>query len=171
MTDQPATPTPADDAAVAAVLEAGGALKSLRGLEDDDLEAIHLVAHNLYSQGRFDQAEGAFGLLCLYDHRNPDYLMGLGACRQMQQDFGSAVRAYAQCAFLNPKDPLSALHAAECYLALGDLLAAESGFYAAALWAGDDPAHGATKRRAQLLMTATGQRISAIAKEEVAKQS
>ena len=44
----------------------------------------------------------------------------MGAVRQVKKDFTGAVQAYGYASFLDLKNPKPQLHAAECFLAMGD---------------------------------------------------
>ena len=46
--------------------------------------------------------------------------MGLGAVQQVLKDYQNAVVSYGYCSFLKLDNPKPQLHAAECFLALGD---------------------------------------------------
>lgn len=126
----------------AAVLAAGGALSDVLGLGPSDLEAIYGLAFNFYEQGKYEEAERAFEVLCFSDHRQPRHWMGLGAARQLRKDYQGAVLAYSMVAESGGTDPMAPLHAAECYLALGMPEEAISGLEAALAWAENakDPA-------------------------------
>jgi hypothetical protein len=46
--------------------------------------------------------------------------MGVGAVRQVRKDYSGAVQAYGYASFLDLSNPKPQLHAAECFLAVGD---------------------------------------------------
>src|SRR3954451_19513616 len=87
----------------------GRTLADIHGLTPEDLEAIYSVAFNLYNNQRYDEAVKVFKFLCLHDHFQEKYWMGLGATHQMMKDFKLASSAYGYAYLLdsdNPKPPL-----------------------------------------------------------------
>lgn len=131
--------------------EKGGTFKDIKGLSDETMEAVYGVAFNLYSHGKYEDAEKIFRFLGFFDHLNKKYFMGLGACRQMLKKYQEAIESYTFASMLDADDPLPPLHAGECHLATGNLEAAESGFYAAVNWA-TKPEHAKVKDRASGLL-------------------
>ena len=98
----------------------GATLKELKGISNDEMEAVYSLAFNYYRTGKFDEAEQLFNFLALFDHLNPKFWMGVGAVRQVKKDFPGAVQAYGYASFLDLNNPKPQLHAAECFLAMGD---------------------------------------------------
>ncbi|MBK8896534.1 MAG: SycD/LcrH family type III secretion system chaperone [Candidatus Competibacteraceae bacterium] len=139
---------------VDALLATGGTLGAIRGLDHQDFEAIYSVGYSLYNQGKYADAEHLFKFLCFYDHLEKKNWMGLGSSRQMCKDFDGAIQAYSYMALLDVANPYPPLHAGDCYLALGKLEEAESGFFAAVHWAGDKPEYKAARSRAEVLLQA-----------------
>ncbi|MBK8508178.1 MAG: SycD/LcrH family type III secretion system chaperone [Candidatus Competibacteraceae bacterium] len=135
-------------------LASGMTLGEIRGLGRQDFEAIYSVGYSLYNQGKYADAESMFKFLCFYDHLEKKHWMGLGSSRQMCKDYEGAVQAYSFLALLDVANPYPPLHAGDCYLALGKLDEAESGFSAAIHWAGDKPEYKATRSRAEVLLQA-----------------
>ena len=98
----------------------GSTIKELKGITNDEMEAVYSLAFNYYRTGKFEEAEKLFNFLALFDHLNPKFWMGVGAVRQVKKDFPGAVQAYGYASFLDLKNPKPQLHAAECFLAMGD---------------------------------------------------
>jgi len=98
----------------------GSTIKELRGISNNELEAVYSLAFNYYRTGKFDEAEKLFNFLALFDHLNPKFWVGVGAVRQVKKDFSGAVQAYGYASFLDLTNPKPQLHAAECFLAMGD---------------------------------------------------
>lgn len=95
-------------------------LKDLKGITNEEMEACYAAAYNLYNNGRFDDADNIFTMLCYYDNRQPKYWMGLGATRQMRKLYEAAAEAYGMGFMLNFTDPRFPFHAADCFLAIKD---------------------------------------------------
>lgn len=98
----------------------GSTIKELKGITNQELEAVYSLAFNYYRTGKFDEAEKLFNFLALFDHLNPKFWMGVGAVRQVKKDFSGAVQAYGYASFLDISNPKPQIHAAECFLAMGD---------------------------------------------------
>jgi type III secretion system low calcium response chaperone LcrH/SycD len=98
----------------------GATVKELKGISNDELEAVYSLAFNYYRTGKFDEAEKLFNFLALFDHLNPKFWIGVGAVRQVKKDYSGAVQAYGYASFLDLSNPKPQLHAAECFLAMGD---------------------------------------------------
>ena len=95
-------------------------LKQLKGVTNAELEAVYSLAFSYYRTGKFDEALKLFQFLVLFDHLNAKYWFGLGAVQQVLKDYQGAVASYGYCSFLKLDNPKPQLHAAECFLALGD---------------------------------------------------
>ncbi len=108
------------------LIEKGATIKQLKGVSNQELEAVYSLAFGYYQTGRYDEAYKLFQFLVLFDHLNAKYWMGLGAVQQVLKDYQSAVVSYGYCSFLNLENPKPQLHAAECFLALGDKVNAAS---------------------------------------------
>ena len=109
-----------------AFLGQGGVLADLEGITPDQLESMYAAAHTLYEQSRFDKAAKIFQTLCLLNHQQTKYFIGLGACMQMQKRFEVAIQAYAYAGLFEPQNPALHLNAAECLLALNQLKEAKT---------------------------------------------
>lgn len=115
---------------VRTLIEKGSTLKQLKGVTNAELEAVYSLAFGYYQTGKYDEALKLFQFLVLFDHLNKKYWMGLGAVQQVLKDFQDAVVSYGYCSFLDLKNPKPQLHAAECFLALGDKRSAASAIFA-----------------------------------------
>ncbi len=103
-----------------AIIKDGATLKQLKGVTNDELEAVYSLAFGYYQTGKYEDADKLFQFLVLFDHLNAKYWYGLGAVQQVRKDYASAVASYGYSSFLNLENPKPQLHAAECFLALGD---------------------------------------------------
>jgi type III secretion system low calcium response chaperone LcrH/SycD len=131
-----------------AVAYEGYTFKDFAGLTDEEMEAAYALAFNLASQGQLVEAEQMFAWLCGLDQYQPKYFLGLGVCRQQLKNTGKALEAFAMAGLLDASDPVPAVRAAECQLALGRLDEARDALDAARHWAGDRPEHQAVRARA-----------------------
>ncbi len=140
--------------------EDGGTLKMLKDVPDDAIEQMYSVAFNLYETGKVEDAHKVFQVLCMLDHYQTRFYMGLAACRQEMGDLEQAIEAYSYAAILDIKDPRAPFHSAECHLKLGNLVEAESGFYSAKELAAVIPAQAELAQRADNLLEAVKQKRS-----------
>ena len=144
-----------------AVAYEGYTFKDFAKISDDEMEAAYSVAFNMVSQGQFEEAEKLLAWLAGLDQYEPKYLIGIGICRQQLHLYPGAIDAFAAAGVLEVDNPIPALRAAECYLALGQTEPARSGLLAAVHWSGDKPQHAATRQRAAALLDALERRREA----------
>ena len=105
-------------------------MRELKGITKAEMEAVYSVGFNMYRTGRYDDAEKIFRFLVLFDHLEPKYWMGVGAIQQVRKDYQGAIASYGYASFLDLQNPKPQLHAAECFLAMGDKVNAASALLA-----------------------------------------
>ena len=151
----------------------GSTLKQLRGVSNDELEAVYSLAFSYYRTGKFDEALKLFQFLVLFDHLNAKYWFGQGAVQQALKDYQNAVVSYGYCSFLKLDNPKPQLHAAECFLAMGDKRNAASSLEALDAYCPKDTDVGREYRaKAAKLREVIGEEaFAALAKEDEAKKS
>ena len=110
-----------DEKIVAALKEFGdgATLRAMRGLSDEEMEAIYAMGVNFYKAGNYEDAEKVFKFLTMYDHLNSRYWTAMGSLRQVQRKFAEAIEAYKFASFLDLENPKPMYYAAECMMALG----------------------------------------------------
>lgn len=107
---------------IAAVLKEigdGATLRALRGISDEEMEAIYAMGVNFYKAGNYGDAEKVFKFLTMFDHLSSRYWTAMGSLRQAQRKFADAITAYKLASFLDLENPKPMYYAAECLLALG----------------------------------------------------
>ena len=97
----------------------GATLRALRGISDEEMEAIYAMGVNFYKAGNYEDAEKVFKFLTMYDHLNSRYWTAMGSLRQVQRKFAEAIEAYKFASFLDLENPKPMYYAAECMMALG----------------------------------------------------
>ena len=137
-------------------LVSGGTFKDLKGLTEENMEAIYSVAHNLYQNGKFDEAQKVFQFLCFFDHFQKRHWMGLAACRQMIRNYQGAVEAYSFATMLDVNDPKPPFLAADSHLGMGNYKAAASALHAAIEFSGGKPEYKSIRERAQARLELIG---------------
>ena len=105
---------------VKTLIERGSTLKQMKGISNAELEAVYSLAFGYYRTGKFEEALKLYQFLVLFDHLSAKFWFGLGAVQQALKDYQSAVVSYGYSSFLKLDNPKPQLHAAECFLALGD---------------------------------------------------
>ena len=160
---------------VTTLIEKNATLKQLKGVSNEELEAVYSLAFGYYRTGKYDDALKLFQFLVLFDHLNAKYWFGLGAVQQVMKDFQGAIASYGYCSFLKLDNPKPQLHAAECFLALGDKRNAASSLEALNEYCPKNTDVGREYRaKAAKLREAVGEEaFAALAKEdeELAKKS
>ena len=143
-----------DLAAMMDGLHAGATIGDVVNIGQDNLEAGYGLAYSLYSAGNYKDAETMFKALCIYDHTDVRFWMGLGGCRQVNGDLVAAIDAYACGSYAGALgDPAPAVHGALCYMKLGDRENAVN-LFKAALEMGnpDNSEHAAFHTRAKAML-------------------
>ena len=149
----------------------GSTIKELKGIKNEELEAVYSLAFNYYRSGKYDEAEKLFNFLALFDHLNQKFWMGVGAVRQVKKDYAGAVQAYGYASFLDLKNPKPQIHAAECFLAMGDRRNAASSLEALDMFCPKDTELGREYRAkaAELRKLVGEEAFAALAKEDEKK--
>jgi type III secretion system low calcium response chaperone LcrH/SycD len=124
------------------------------GISKETLEAGYGLAFSLYNSGNFTDAETLFKALCLYNHQDERFWMGLGGCRQMGGNLDGAIEAYGMATFCdNLGSPAPSVHAGMCYLKKGDKENARALFDAAVeLGEAENKEHRAYQDRARAML-------------------
>lgn len=142
-------------------------LKQIRGISNEELEAVYSLAFSFYNTGRFEEASKLFQFLVLFDHLNQKFWIGLGATQQALKNYQDAVTSYGYASFLKLDNPKPQYHAAECFLALGDKRNAASSIYALEAYA---PANSPYREKAAKIREMIGEEAFAeLAKEDEKK--
>ena len=105
---------------VAIAAAKGASFAEIRGISNDELEAIYAVGLNNYKVGAYADAEKVFAALTMMSHANQKYWIALGGARQQQKKYTEAIGAYKVAAYLDLDNPKPHLYSADCYKALGD---------------------------------------------------
>jgi type III secretion system low calcium response chaperone LcrH/SycD len=139
---------------VLAGMEKCGVVGDAVGLSAEALEAGYVLAYNFYSAGNYADAEKLFCALCIYDHKDTRFWMGLGGCRQAAGNLTGAIDAYCMTTIISAlDDPVPLVHGGLCYLKLGDAANAAA-LFEAALESGkaDGPAREKYREQAKALL-------------------
>jgi type III secretion system low calcium response chaperone LcrH/SycD len=100
---------------------AGGTLGDLHGLEERDYEAMYAVAHGMYAQERYADAQKMFSFLVACNPFDRRFHQALASTMQMNGQFEEAIGYYSMASVMDMADPVPTFHTAECLAALGRL--------------------------------------------------
>jgi type III secretion system low calcium response chaperone LcrH/SycD len=98
---------------------AGGTLGDLHGMTDRDYEAMYAVAHGMYAQERYRDAQKLFDFLVACNPFDRRFHQALASTHQMIGDYEQAISYYSMASVMDMKDPTPTFHTAECLAALG----------------------------------------------------
>jgi type III secretion system low calcium response chaperone LcrH/SycD len=98
---------------------AGGTLGDLHGMEDRDYGAMYAVAHGMYAQERYRDAQKLFNFLVACNPFDRRFHQALASSLQMTADYEQAISYYSMASVMDMKDPIPTFHTAECLAALG----------------------------------------------------
>lgn len=132
------------------VLQKGQVPKDILGINDAMMEGIYGQAYRLYNTGKYKDAMQLFRLLIMLNASETKYTMGLAACFHMLKEYRSAVETYAICGVLDMTNPIPHFHASDCYIQMGDPLAALVSLEMAIKRSGNKPEYATLKDRALL---------------------
>ena len=136
---------------------AGEPMKMLKGVSDEELNAVYSLAYSYYMTGRYDESLKLFKFLVLFDHMSQKYWTGLGSVYQVLKRWDDAISAYAQAMVLDVSRPKPIYYAALCYLAKGEKLHAASSVVAFGLVCkGNDPETVKYRAKIEALKSAIG---------------
>ena len=138
--------------ALEAFMQDGGTLAMLNEVSSDTLEQLYALGFNQYDAGKYEEAHKIFQALCILDHYEARFFLGLGACRQALGQHQLAIDSYGYGAMMDLNEPRFPFHAAECLLQMGELEGAESGFHSAQLIAAAKPELAALAARAGVML-------------------
>ncbi|MDR3157676.1 MAG: SycD/LcrH family type III secretion system chaperone [Zoogloeaceae bacterium] len=135
-------------------LSRGATLGDAAGISAETLEAGYGLAYNLYNAGNHADAEKLFCALCIYNHQDTRFWMGLGGSRQAGGNLAGAIDAYNMAAIASALgDPAPSVHAGLCYLKQGDTENAAALFDAALEFGQpDNSLHQSYRERARALL-------------------
>ena len=132
----------------------GATVGDVVNVSQETLEAGYSLAYSLYNAGNYKDAETLFKALCIYDHTDERFWIGLAGCRQMKGDLTGAIDAYAFGAYAGGlSSPAPAVHGGLCYMKMNDKDNA-IGLFKAALGMGDakNSEHKAYHERAKAML-------------------
>lgn len=134
-------------------LNSGGSFDSFKKVDESTINGVYAIGYQYYQSGRYEEAMRLFQWLCLYEHTNVRYFKALASAQFMLKEYKHAVALYSFCYVLDKDNPEYPYQSGLCHLAMGNLDEAESGFYAATLWGGDEASSSEIKTKASSMLT------------------
>ncbi len=107
-----------------ATMEHGATLKEIHGITDDMMENVYAYAYQAYKNGQLEEAENLFHFLCLYDLKNPDYFIGLGAVNQVKKNYSKACDFYSLAYVMADNNFNPVFYSGQCQLLMGNIVKA-----------------------------------------------
>lgn len=102
-------------------LQSGLSISQATNMDKNILEGLYSLGYNLYNAGNFTDADTVFQALCMYEHNETRFWMGLAGCRQANDNLQGAIDAYSMAGIASGlKNPEPFYYAATCYLRMKD---------------------------------------------------
>lgn len=98
----------------------GGTLRHVKGLSNEEIEALYASGVEYYKAGNYTDARKIFRLLALIEHTSSRFWTAFGSASQALKDYKQAIEAYQMGAFMDMHNPKPAYYAAECFNLTGD---------------------------------------------------
>lgn len=108
----------------------GVTLASVKGISDDDLEALYATAYDHLAAGRAQDAVEDLLLLVTHDPWEPRFQFAYGLALQLLGQYEAAAHHYAQALMMDATDAGCILRMGECLESLGHATEAEEAFRA-----------------------------------------
>jgi type III secretion system low calcium response chaperone LcrH/SycD len=89
-------------------------------VSDETIDCFYRCGFRLYEHQQYQEAADAFYVISLLSSRRHNVWMALGLSEKELNHHEEALVAFSMAALTNMEDPLSFLHSAECYIALGE---------------------------------------------------
>lgn len=97
----------------------GATIRELKGISNEEIEAIYSMGTAFYKAGNYKDAEKVFKFLVVFDHTSSRFWTAMASLRQVEKKFEEALCYYQFASFLDLGNPRPVYYAAECYVALG----------------------------------------------------
>ena len=109
---------------VVETLKDGGTFAQMKGVTDDECEALYSLGYGMYEEGRYTDALKVLSYLVTLNHTEHRYLMALGATAQALGKHEDALKQYMAATLLDPLEPAPVYQSAHCLMEMGQYGAA-----------------------------------------------
>lgn len=113
---------------VDALLTEGVTLAGIKGITEEELEAVYALAHEDLAEGRTDAALDGLTFLVRHNPWEARFQYSLALCLQTLGQHQAAGTHYGQALLLDATDAACAFRLGECLVALDDLEGAREAF-------------------------------------------
>jgi type III secretion system low calcium response chaperone LcrH/SycD len=134
----------------------GATMAEAKGVSEKQVEGLYALAYQVYQAGDYAKAEAAFATLCLLNHLEKRFWLGLGGARRQLGKNVEAVQAFSMAAMQDLLDPVPPLQAGMCLLAMKDKENAANAFRQAVFASGDRPEAATFKKQGQAMLDLMG---------------
>lgn len=140
--------------AIMDALSTGSSIGDIIGITQEQMDVLYTIAYGAYQAKNYQDAETLFQALCLYQHMDERYWMGLAGSRQGLENYKGAIEAYEMAGLAGSLgDPTPFLYAGICYMKLGDKESARVAFLSTeALCQEGNRKHDLVKERAKAML-------------------
>lgn len=98
----------------------------IMGISNETLKTCYDIAMKFYEEGNMEESLCVLEFLSFLDTYCHEVWLAKGMCNQMLGDMVGALTAYSVASLMNPQNPLTYLHTAECFIIANDKENAES---------------------------------------------
>lgn len=95
------------------------AFQEIFPISDPTIEIFYQCGLRLYNSQQYQKAVDVFFVICSIDYRRHNAWLALGLTEKSLQNWDAALHSFSMGALTNIKNPISFLHSADCYAALG----------------------------------------------------
>jgi type III secretion system low calcium response chaperone LcrH/SycD len=95
------------------------------GISESSLNNFYQVGYQFFQQDKYEEARCVFQFLASLNPCSHELWIALGMSHQKLSDWFSAVYSYSMASLMNPSNPISYIHSAECFIASKDKKNAE----------------------------------------------
>lgn len=131
----------------------GVTLASIKGISDEELEAVYAEAYHQLAEGRPHDAVEDLMLLVSHNPWEPRYQQAYGLALQLLGQYEAAAQHYGQALLMDATHAGCVMRIGECLEAQGDATAAEEAYRASIQLSYRDPAHHLVRAHAQARLT------------------
>ncbi|MBB6558549.1 type III secretion system low calcium response chaperone LcrH/SycD [Acidovorax soli] len=132
-----------------AFINHGVTLASVKGITDDDLEAVYAEAYGHLAEGRAQEAVEDLMLLVTHDPWEPRFQFAYALAQQLLGQHEAAAQHYAQALLMDATNAGCILRLGECMEAMGNLQEAEEAYRSCIQLSYLDPEYHLVRAHAQ----------------------
>ncbi|HXF29846.1 MAG TPA: SycD/LcrH family type III secretion system chaperone [Chlamydiales bacterium] len=101
-------------------LDEGRSLQELIGYSDEFMQQLYNAAHDVFQEGRYQEAADGFLFLTTLNPYVYAYWLGLGMSQQLIEEYEQAIIAYECASKVEPASPIPDYYLAACHLLMNE---------------------------------------------------